>query len=359
MTSKDKDIYVVVLAGGRGTRFWPISRSTRPKQFLDLLGTGKSLFELAVERALTLTVIENVIVVAPNEYKKFVERGCTRGCHFLGEPAPKNTAPAIAYAAYWLAWHNRGDAVMVVLASDHWVSPVEAFTESVLRGVEHARATGRLVVTGVEPRFPSTAYGYMRVGRQLTEGVYEVRSFVEKPSRDIAEKMVQGGEYLWNSGNFTWRVEAIVRAFEEHKPEIAEAFEKAARNGLSTRAVEQAYMMSPNISVDYAILERAEGLSVVKASYEWSDLGNWNSLYEFFRRREEGKVVVRGEALALNCADSLVYSCGSGRLVVVYGVRDMIVVDTNDVVLVLPREEEQKVKEIYAEVERRYGGKLT
>lgn len=332
--------HAVVLAGGSGTRLWPLSRTLLPKQLLSLDG-GQSLLKRTVNRALEVFDPRNVWVVT-NEEHVFEVRSQLREINpalekgVLAEPIGRNTLPAILLALDSIVASDP-DALVAVFPSDHMVGSNGGWMDSLAKALPLARE-GRLVTFGIAPVKPETGYGYIRRGEPLAPGAYDVRSFVEKPDAATAQCYLDCGEYYWNSGMFVFSAQAFLEAVRTHQPVFWDWWERRAHTPLA-----QGYHAIPDISVDYAVVEKMDSQAVVEAGFTWDDLGNWEAIYRMGEKDQAGNAV-QGDVLALDCKDSLLISRG-GKLACV-GVEDMIVVQTRDATLVCPKSESQKVKDV-------------
>ncbi len=349
------------MAGGIGSRFWPMSRTTHPKQFLDILGTGKTLIQQTFERYSKLVPPENIFVVTAHEYIDKVKEQLPQlnEANILGEPSRKNTAPCIAYIAFKLQQINP-DALMIAAPADNLILDDEAFvktTETALRFIDHINA---LVTIGIKPTHPNTGYGYIQHDDlEVAPGIYKVKTFTEKPNLELAETFLASGDFLWNAGIFTWKVKNIITAFEKHLPEIYEVFaaEKDLLNTAAEKeAIERIYPQCTNISIDFGIMEKADNVYVIPASFQWSDLGTWNSAWQNMEKDYFQNAVAGSQVMVFDTRNTMVH-VPNNKLVVLQGMEDFIVVDTKDVLLICRKEKEQEIKEIVAEVKRNKGEK--
>ena len=339
-------LYPVVMAGGSGTRFWPLSRVRRPKQFLPL-ASSKPLLVETVARLKGLAALKQTYVVCGPTHAALVRRMVPGlpAKHVLIEPVARNTAPAIALAT-WVIGAEDPDGVLAVLPSDHHVADPAGFRAVLERAAKLAR-TGDLVTVGIQPTRPETGYGYIRFGAALGAGAFRVQAFVEKPDPVTAAGYVSSKEYLWNGGIFVFTARAMKEAFARHLPEVAEAMEKLAPR-LGKRsfapALKRAFPRLPSVSVDYGVIEKARNIAVVPGDFGWSDVGSFAALPDVRPTDESGNVVVGQATVVLDSAGCVVL--GSGRTLVVLGMRDAVVVDAGDAVLVLPRERAQDVRQV-------------
>lgn len=349
------------MAGGIGSRFWPMSRTTHPKQFLDILGTGKTLIQQTFDRYSKLVPAENIFVVTAHEYVQKVKEQLPqmKEANILGEPSRKNTAPCIAYIAFKLQQINP-DALMIAAPADNLILDDEAFvktTETALQFIDHINA---LVTIGIKPTHPNTGYGYIQHDDlEVAPGIYKVKTFTEKPNLELAQTFLSSGDFLWNAGIFTWKVKNIISAFEKHLPEIYEVFaaEKELLNTAAEKeAIERIYPQCTNISIDFGIMEKADNVYVIPASFQWSDLGTWNSAWQNMEKDYFQNAVAGSQVMVFDTRNTMVH-VPNNKLVVLQGMEDFIVVDTKDVLLICRKEKEQEIKEIVAEVKRNKGEK--
>jgi mannose-1-phosphate guanylyltransferase len=354
-----KNTYVAIMAGGVGSRFWPASREARPKQFLDIMGVGKSLLRLTFERFLHLCPAENIFIVTNRQYKAQVlehlpELGENQ---ILCEPSRNNTAPCIAYAAFKIQSLDP-QANMVVAPSDHIILQEAAFLDTLRLALDFTAREDALVTLGIQPSRPDTGYGYIRFWPEaVAERVFPVAQFTEKPDRARAEAFLANGDYLWNAGIFVWRAAAALRAFEAHAPAIYEVLgcEPEAYNTPAEQAfIDRQYPKTPNISVDFAIMEKASNVYVIPSDFGWSDLGSWASLHAESPKDEAGNAVQGQRVVLLDVGGSIVRA-PEDKILVVKDLQDFIVVDEGDILLIYPKTKEQEIKQVTEEVRRRFG----
>jgi len=341
------------MAGGIGSRFWPFSREEKPKQFLDFFGTGRSLLQMTVDRFRPIVPIENMIVVTNVAYKELILKQIPdmHKSQILCEPARRNTAPCIAYAVAWIKART-SEANIVVAASDHLILEEEKFRNVILKAFAFTGQHDAICTLGMQPTRPETGYGYIQylkpseVSRQHSD-IYPVKQFKEKPDLETAKKYLASGDYLWNSGIFVWSLETIDKAIATYLPEVAEIFAKG--KGIIGTEQEAAFIneyfpQCPNISVDYGIMEKSDNVFVLPSSFGWSDLGTWGSLYELSEKDEHGNVSLHSETHYYEAEGNIVV-LEPGKVAIVQGVNDMIIVEEKGALLVCKKAEEQRIKE--------------
>jgi len=319
------DRFVLVLAGGRGERFWPWSRPDRPKQLLPLARGGRSLLAATLERAVALAAPERIVVLTALDLAAAVARECPRGVRVIGESVPRNTAPAIAAAARLFA-AEAGDPAFAVLPADHAIDDGAAFAADLALGFERAEREPVLLTFGIPPRGPETSFGYVRRGARLADRLFRVAAFTEKPDLARAQAWVASGECLWNSGIFVWRCTTLLDALEASRPALAAPLRGLAWQGGDRgfeRALAAVFPPLESISIDFAVLERAPNALMLEAAFDWDDLGSWRAWARRQERDPRGNVVF-GEALALECDRCVVV--GDGGLAAAIGLQDMVVV---------------------------------
>lgn len=348
----NKHQYCIIMAGGVGSRFWPLSRSNMPKQFLDILGVGKTLFQETYDRFLKIIPAENIFIVSNAEYKGIIESqipGINRD-NILSEPYRRNTAPCVAYAAYRLKKKDP-DAVMVVAPSDHLILKEDKFLGQVQAGLEFVGAHNALLTLGMEPSRPETGYGYIQANGEKaieTRGNFfrKVKTFTEKPDIKLAHIFLKSGDFYWNSGIFFWSLKSILHAFESYLPEISSSFEEgdSLYGTLEEQAfVEHTYAGCKNISIDYGIMEKADNVYVLTTDIGWSDLGTWGSLYDQKEKDKKNNALIGENIFLYDVKNTLVRVSGE-KLVVLQGLDDYIVVQSDDILLICKRDEEQRIK---------------
>ncbi len=355
----ETNTYVAIMAGGIGSRFWPASRTARPKQFMDILGVGKSLIRLTFERFLKLCPAENIFIVTNGMYKDLVKEHIPEISEnqILCEPSRNNTGPCVAYTSFKLHALNP-DANFVVAPSDHIILKEKAFIKNLQKALVFTSDNEAIVTLGIQPSRPDTGYGYINFDKKNNDGsIYKVLQFREKPDLKTAQTYLASGDYLWNAGIFVWSAKTILKAFETLSPEIHEILE--AGNSVYNTTKEQAfidksYPTTPSISVDYAILEKSPNVYTLPSDIGWSDLGTWGSLHAESEKSEDGNVVQGNMAKSYNNANSLI-RIPDGKLAVIKGLDDYIVIDEGDVLLIWPKTEEQGIKEMLEDISPAFG----
>jgi len=355
----NKHHYVAIMAGGIGSRFWPKSRTSYPKQFLDILNTGKSLIRWTYERYLAFIPNENIYIVTSDEYVNIVKAQLPELPveNILAEPSRKNTAPCVAYISYKLLQKDP-EASLIVAPSDHMILDNENFRKITAQALDFVAHIKSLVTLGIKPTHPNTGYGYIQhEPMQVADGTYKVKTFTEKPNLDLAKTFLASGDFLWNAGIFVWQVKNVMKAFEMYQPEMYELFdaEKVHFNTPTEKeAINRIYPLCTNVSIDFAIMEKADNVYVIPSSFGWSDLGTWNSAYDNLEKDYLGNAVATENVIVIDATKCMV-TAQPNKLLVLQGLDDFIVVDTDDVLLICKKEKEQAIKEYVAEVKRNKG----
>jgi mannose-1-phosphate guanylyltransferase len=352
MTSNET--YAVIMAGGAGKRFWPASRRDRPKQLLPLAGGDEPLVAATVRRIGHLTTPERIYVVTSERLADQTRRALPSvpPQNVLAEPVGRNTAPCVGWAAAHVARRDP-QAVIAVLPADHHIGDEPAYGAALARAVEAAR-TGEVVTIGIGPSRPETGYGYIEVGEEIATGVFRARRFVEKPDRARAEQFLAAGGFLWNSGMFFFRADVILDAIRTHLPRLGDAlrdFDEAASRGAEAAVVAARYGELPAVSIDHGVMEKADRVAVVPGRFGWSDLGSWTTAWELAKRDERNNALSK-DAISIDATGCYVHA-PAGKIVALVGVSDLVVVDTEDALLVVPRSRAQDVKHVVASLEER------
>lgn len=352
--------YVVIMAGGIGSRFWPYSRNSYPKQFLDVLNTGQSLLQMTVQRFKTLCPAENIYVVTNKDYEELVKEQLPelQSEQILSEPIKRNTAPCVAYAAYKIREKNP-DASMVVAPSDHAIFHETEFVAAIQKALTAAEQGEKLITLGIKPNRPETGYGYIQYIENAGEELKKVKTFTEKPQLELAQKFLESGDFVWNAGIFIWRVDSIIQAFEEFLAEQAEIFEEGKGKYFTPQEepfIRKAYSQCKNISIDYGIMEKANNVYVMLADFGWSDLGSWNSLHEI-RDKDANNNAIDANALVFDTKESIIKG-DHDKLIVVQGLEGYLVAQCEDVTLICKKDDEQRFREYVSEVKSKKGEKF-
>ena len=353
--------YVAIMAGGIGSRFWPMSRTSYPKQFLDILNTGRTLIQGTYDRFSKFIPKENIYVVTAEEYVEIVKEQLPEMplANIVAEPSRKNTAPCIAYISYKLKMLNEKGS-LICAPADHIILDEMAFTKVCLEALSFVTAHKALITLGIKPTHPNTGYGYIQFEQQpASDNVYKVKTFTEKPNTELARTFVSSGEFLWNAGIFVWQVSNIVSAFQKYQPELAEIFEAELAHYNTPKekeAIDKIYPQCTNISIDYAIMEKADNVYIIPSSFGWSDLGTWNSAHENMEKDYLGNAVAGSDVMVIDAKDNMVH-VPNHKLVLLQGMNDYIIVDTEDVLMICKKDKEQEIKQYVAEVKRNKGDK--
>jgi len=341
-------IFAVIMAGGGGTRFWPLSRKNKPKQFLNISGNDVMINE-TIKRFAGMIPYENTYIVTMASQQKILEEVLLKDIpkkNILVEPVGRNTAPCILYAALHI-YERHGDAIMCVFPSDHYIANVQEFRVKLSMAITLAKKTNKLITIGIKPTFPSTGYGYINFDIQSNNnGAYEVLEFVEKPDFERAKKYVNSGNYLWNSGIFIWKISVILENFKRFLPRLYERAQEIL-NVVGTQSekevLERVYPTLQNISIDYGIMERSNEVLVIPADFGWSDIGSWDTLGAIFPPDDDGNII-KADFIGIDTKNCIIY--GDGKVIATIGLNNMIVVNTEDALLICPKERAQDVKEI-------------
>lgn len=344
-----KNTYVLILAGGIGSRFWPKSRNNFPKQFIDILGTGKSLLQLTFERFSTLCPPENIYILSNDQYAGLIGKQLPDlpASNIIAEPTRNNTAPCIAYASFKIANLNP-DANIIVAPSDQLILKEDLFQEKIRIALEDAEKYDRLFTLGISPSRPDTGYGYIKYDPKTQGEIHKVIRFLEKPNLEKAKEFVDSGDYLWNAGIFVWNVKSILKALEEYAPEIYHLFNKGSmfyNTSGEKDFIKEHYPLSPNISIDYAIMEKADNVYTVPGDFGWSDLGTWASLYEVLDKDEYNNVF-SGHGVNLAETENCMVQIPKDKVAVIKGLNDYIIVDDGKILLIYPKALEQEIKAV-------------
>jgi len=350
------------MAGGIGSRFWPMSRTNYPKQFLDILNIGRTLIQSTYDRFAKFIPKENIYVVTFEDYADIVAEQLPElsKANILCEPSRKNTAPCIAYVSYKIHLLN-ANANLICAPSDHLITDDNAFIKICNEALKFTAHIKGLLTLGIKPTHPNTGYGYIQYETlAVGENIYKVKTFTEKPTVEIAKAFIASGDFLWNAGIFVWQVKNIIKAFEKLLPEIHEVFD-AELNNFNTdaekEAIERIYPLCVNISIDYGIMEKADNVYIMPSSFGWSDLGTWASAFQNLEKDYLENAVVGDNVMIIDATNNLVHASNK-KLILLQGLNDYVVVDTKDVLLICKKDKEQEIKEYVAEVKRNKGDKF-
>ncbi len=353
---ESKDIHCVIMAGGIGSRFWPLSRTSKPKQFIDILGTGKTLLQQTFMRMNRICPAENILIVTSQIYKDIVLEQLPEisAEQVLLEPMRRNTAPCISFANYKIKQKNP-NAIVVVAPSDHLILNEDKFIETIDKATSFAAKNDALLTLGIKPSRPETGYGYIQVGApvdKLNPNLKKVKTFTEKPNLELAKVFMESGEFFWNSGIFIWSLKSIVKAFEIHLPEVDTLFKEASAHFNSAgekKSVDQAYSECRNVSIDYGVMEKADNVYVICSEFGWSDLGTWGSLYTHLNKDNNQNAVIGKNVMLYNSSNTII-NVPDNKLVIIQGLEDYIVVESNDILLVCRKRDEQEIKNFVNDV---------
>lgn len=351
--------YVAIMAGGIGSRFWPESRQHLPKQFLDILGTGRTFIQDTYQRFKDICPKENIYIVTHHTYEDLVREQIPEidPANIIKEPYRKNTAPAAAYVSYKLQALNP-KANIILAPADHLILDQRMFERTAFQGLDFAAKNDAILTFGIQPTRADTGYGYIQYQKdELQDGVSRVKVFTEKPDIELARVFLKSGDFVWNSGIFVWNVKTFTDAFKIHQPEMAEVFEQASASYNTPKeysVMERLYTQCTNLSIDYGLMEKATNVYVIPSNFGWSDLGTWESAYEHSEKDYLGNAAGKGNIMIVDAAECMIKSA-SDKLVVVQGLQNFIVVDTKDVLLICERSKEQQIKDYVAEVKRNLG----
>ena len=341
------------MAGGVGSRFWPVSTNDFPKQFHDMLGAGQTLIQKTFSRLSQLIPPENILILTNERYNHLVleQLPMVKQEQVLLEPAMRNTAPCILYASLKIQKQNP-DAVVVVAPSDHWIEDEVAFVANLQSCFDFCAKENALMTLGIKPTFPNTGFGYIEYGRSDQNPIKKVSQFREKPDYETAKSFLESGNFLWNGGIFIWSVKAILQAFEKFQPQMNAFFREGyALYNTSSEAdfINANYALAENISIDYAVMENADNVFVLPATFDWNDLGTWGSLHEKLPKDDNNNAVVNAQVYLENASNNIIRS-DAKKVVIIDGISDFIIVDKEDVLLIYPKSKEQEIKAVVAKI---------
>ena len=346
------------MAGGVGSRFWPVSTQDFPKQFHDMLGTGDTLIQKTFNRLANLIPKENIFILTNERYNDLVFEQLPEVTkrQVVLEPAMRNTAPCILYAALKIQKENE-DAVMIVAPSDHWIEDEAAFTDNVQQAFDFCSKNDSLMTLGIQPTFPNTGYGYIEYNPTSNDDIKAVNQFREKPDYETAKEFIAQGNFLWNAGIFMWSVSSVVNAYKKNQPNLYQLFEKGIEvynTDFEDDFIRDNYGKAENISVDYAIMESSKNVFVLPATFDWNDLGTWGSLYDKLDKDENNNAVVNSRTLTEDASGNMIRT-KADKIVVVDGLQGYIIVDKDEVLLIFPKTKEQDIKKVLQKVKDKFG----
>ena len=354
----NKNYYAIIIAGGVGSRFWPVSKESFPKQFHDMLGTGQTLLQKTVSRLESLIPKENILILTNERYSDLVleQLPQTNKNQIIAEPAMRNTAPCILMASLKIHKQNP-EAVMVVAPSDHWIEDESAFISNLQNAFDFSEKSEVLMTLGIKPTFANTGYGYIEYDKANQNPEKKVLQFREKPNYETAKSFLEQGNFLWNGGIFIWSTASVLKAFEMHQPKLYSLFSKGQNDYNTDREaafVLENYKNAENISVDYAIMETSVNVYVIPATFDWNDLGTWGSLYDKISENSTENATVNARLLAKNSAGNIIKT-DTNKIVVLDSLDDFIVVEEKEILLIFPKTKEQDIKELRKHVKQKFG----
>ena len=356
----NKNYYAILMAGGVGSRFWPVSTQDFPKQFHDMLGTGETLIQKTFSRLSQLIPRENIFILTNERYNDLVFQQLQEVTkrQVVLEPAMRNTAPCILYASLKIQKKNP-NAVMIVAPSDHWIEDEDTFNKNVKQAFDFCLQNDALMTLGIQPTFPNTGYGYIEYDKSVNDDIKPVNQFREKPDFDTAKEFIAQGNFLWNAGIFIWSVNSVVKAFQHNQPELFELFKKGIEvynTEFEDDFIRNNYANAKNISVDYALMETSKNVFVLPAEFDWNDLGTWGSLYDKLDKDNANNAVVNARTLTENASGNMIRT-KADKIVVIDGLKDYIIIDNDEVLLIYPKTKEQDIKKVLQNVRNKFGEK--
>ncbi len=356
MTNQDN--YCVIMSGGIGSRFWPFSRKTLPKQFLDFFGTGRSLLQQTFDRFQKIIPTGNIFIVTNTIYADLVKEQLpeVNENQILLEPARRNTAPCIAWASYHIRALNP-NANIVVAPSDHLILKEDEFLAAIEKGLDFVSRSEKLLTLGIKPNRPETGYGYIQIDEPAGGNFYKVKTFTEKPELELAKVFVESGEFYWNSGLFMWNVNTIIKAGEDLLPELASKLAPGKDIYATDKEkafIEENFPACPNVSIDFGIMEKADNVYVSLGDFGWSDLGTWGSLYDLSERDPEGNVTLKCHSLIYNSNDNMVV-LPKGKLAVIDGLEGFLIAESDNVLLICRKDEEHAIRKYVNDAQMQLG----
>ncbi|GAE14521.1 Mannose-1-phosphate guanylyltransferase RfbM [Bacteroides pyogenes] len=356
MTNKNN--YCVIMGGGIGSHFWPLSRKNLPKQFMDVFGTGRSLLQQTFDRFQKIIPTENILIATNAIYADLVKKQFPElnEKQILLEPARRNTAPCIAWAAHRIQALNP-NANIVVAPCDHLILKEEEFYKAIEKGLEFVSKSEKLLTLGIRPNRPETEYGYIQIDEPVGDGFYKVKTFTEKPELDLAKVFVESGEFYWNSGIFMWNVNTILKTGEALLPELSAKL--ASGKGVYGTDAEQAFIEEhfpacPNVSIDFGIMEKADNVFVSLGDFGWSDLGTWNSLYELSEQDLDGNTTLQCDSLLYNSKNNMIV-LPKGKLAIIEGLEGYLIAESDNILLICPKDEESAIRKYMNDAQMKLG----
>jgi mannose-1-phosphate guanylyltransferase len=351
----NKNYYAILMAGGVGSRFWPVSTTDFPKQFHDMLGSGDTLLQKTFSRLSKLIPVENILILTNERYNSIVldQLPMVKQEQVLLEPAMRNTAPCILYASLKIQKQNP-DAVMVVAPSDHWIEDENAFSQNLQQCFDFCSKENALMTLGIQPTFANTGFGYIEYDEADNNPIKKVNQFREKPDYETAKSFLKSGNFLWNGGIFIWSVKSITEAFAQFQPHMNALFVSGLADyntPLEKEFIDKNYGLSENVSIDYAVMENAKNVYVLPATFDWNDLGTWGSLHEKLPKDEYNNSVVNATVVLQNASNNII-STSKDKLVIIDGLEDFIIVDKDNVLLIYPKSKEQEIKGIVSQLNK-------
>ncbi len=354
--------YCVIMCGGIGSRFWPYSRTRMPKQFIDFLGTGRTLLQMSFDRIRNIIDPSHILIITNERYRDEVRRQVPEIAddQILCEPARRSTAPCIAWATWHIAARDP-EASMIVTPSDHVITREREFERSVLAGFDFVEQHDALLTLGIAPTRPETGYGYIQIGEHIEGEFSKVKTFTEKPDLELAKVFLATGEFFWNSGIFLWSVKSIREALYKYVPDMAAIFDRATPQVYLNKTEETAFIENEfptcmNISIDFSVMEKADNVYVETVSFGWNDLGTWSALYDLSPKNSEANVTQNCNVLAYNSHGNI-FAIRGEKLIVVDGLVDYIISDADGVLLICPKAREQKIKQMVTDAKLKFGDK--
>ncbi|MDR1225101.1 MAG: mannose-1-phosphate guanylyltransferase [Tannerella sp.] len=358
-----KDNFCVIMGGGIGSRFWPFSRESYPKQFLDFFGIGRSLLQMTADRFAKIIPMENIYIVTNEKYADLVKEQLPllHDKQILLEPTRRNTAPCIAYAAYHIKARNP-DANIVVAPSDHLILKESEFLTAISEGLGFIKENDALMTLGIRPSRPETGYGYIQSSDNLIGNFAKVKTFTEKPNLELAKVFMESGEFFWNSGIFLWSINSIMNAIHKFLPEISARFDLGTdkfNTPEEQEFINTHYPYCPKISVDYGIMEKADNVYMQCVDFGWADLGTWGSLFDIATKDEKNNAALKTRAMLYECEDNIIALGNNSRIAIVQGLKDYIVAENGNVLLICKKEDEQRIKQFMADAQLKYNDEFS